>query len=142
MIDEPELFGMPEDEESRRQLLEHAGDDVSQPKWSKTLAEYVQVLEQLYLRRGMPEDQAFRLAADSVLELAEQRGGRVEYLPRGDSLRTALRHAEIYRRCNGVNHQALADEYGLTVPQIYRINRQQRSLYLKRAQGGLFPTEG
>lgn len=142
MTDEQNLFGLPTDEATRQQILDQAADAGSQSKWSKTLAEYVQVLEALYQRRGMPADEAFRLAADSVLELAEFRGGRAEYLPRGDALRTAIKHAEIFRRINGRNFEAIADEFQLTVIQVYRIYREQRALHRAKIQGSLFQPTG
>lgn len=132
-----DMFGLPEDERLRRAILDSEAETGGSSKWAKTLVEYVQVLERLYVRQGKTEAEAFRLASESVLELAEYRGGRVEYLPRGDAIRTALKHAEIYRRCNGRNQQALADEFGMNIIQVYRIYRQQRALHVKKVQHSL-----
>lgn len=137
MSDETDLFGLPGDDAQREQMLNQAADS-SGAKWPKTLAEYVQVLEALYKRRGMDAEQAFRLAADSVLELAEQRGGRVEYLPCGDRLRTALKHAEIFRRARAGNFEQLAAQFDIQPHQVYRIVREQKALHLKKIQGSLF----
>ena len=133
-----DLFGLPDDEEMRKAILASDSGDKDASKWAKTLVEYVQVLERLYVRQGKAEAESFKLAAASVLELAEFRGGRAEYLPRGDAIRTALKHAEIYRRCNGRNQQALADEFGMTTIQVYRIYRQQRALHMNKIQPKLF----
>lgn len=133
-----DMFGLPDDEGMRKAIMEaESGDAKDTSKWAKTLVEYVQVLERLYVRQGKTEAEAFKLASESVLELAEYRGGRVEYLPRGDAIRTALRHAEIYRRCNGRNHQELAEEFEVSVIQVYRIYRQQRALHIKKIQPSL-----
>lgn len=137
MIDERDMFGLPEGDAQREQLLDQA-EDPSGKKWPKTLAEYVQVLEALYKRKGMTAEQAFRLAADSVLELAEQRGGRVEYLPSGDRLRTALKHAEIFRRAKAGNYEELALQFDILPHQVYRIVREQKALHLAKIQGSLF----
>ncbi len=129
-----ELIGLPADENLRRQILEQTKDAPTSFKWAKTLVEYVQVLESLYVRRGMTADQAFNMARDSVMELAEYRGGRVEYLPKGDELKTALEHAEIYRRAKAGNIEALAAEFKHSVIHIYRIIRTQQALHIKRIQ--------
>lgn len=137
-----DMFGLPDDENMRKAIMDAEPDGLSGSKWTKTLVEYVQVLERLYVRQGKTEADAFKQAAASVLELAEHRGGKVEYLPRGDALRTALRHAEIYRRGNGKNHDALADEFGISVIQVYRIQKQQHKLHVKKVQPALpFPKQ-
>lgn len=132
-----DLFGLPADEAMRKAIMESDDGEGGGSKWAKTLVEYVQVLESLYIRQGKSEADAFKLASESVMELATHRGGRVEYLPRGDAIRTALKHAEIYRRCNGRNQQALADEFGMNIIQVYRIYRQQRALHVKKVQHSL-----
>lgn len=113
--------------------------DVPETKWAPQLANMVSVLEALYRRQGRSDDEALRLACDSVLALAEYAGGRVLYLPRGDRLRTALRDAEIHRRWQrGDKIEALAGDYGLSDIHVYRIIGQQRALHLRKVQGRLF----
>lgn len=140
MSEEQDMFGLPKGEEERQQLLDQGMDDVPSGKWATTLVEYVRILEALYRRRGMEVEAAQRLAMDSALELGEYQGGRVIYLPRGDKLRLAIKHAEIYRRSKRGNIEALAAEFGLTVPQIYRIVREQGVLHRAKIQGTLFAT--
>ncbi len=137
-----DMFGLPDDEAMRQKIIEQGGSDDVNTKWPKTLVEYVEVLEQLYIRRGYSEDHAFKMARDSVMELAEYRGGKVEYLPRGDELKIALIHAEIYRRAKSGNIKALADEFGFTDIHIYRICRQQRALHIRKIQPQLFNEKG
>jgi Mor family transcriptional regulator len=116
-------------------------DAVPADKWARNLVEMIEVIEARHVRDGLSQAQAFRLARNAVLEVAEHQGGRQFYLPRGDTLRTALRDAEIFRKVNRSNIEELAREHGLTVSQIYRINRQQRALHVRRVQGRLFDQE-
>lgn len=111
-------------------------------KWARNLVEFLEQVELTYKRDGMSSDEAFRLASLAVRSLAEYHGGSQFYLPRGDDLLTALRHAEIYHRANRDNIQLLANEYELTDRQIYRICSQQRALYVRKSQGRLFDKEG
>lgn len=112
---------------------------VPESKWAPLLANMVAVLEALYRRRGMEAGEAFQLASDGTMALAEYFGGRVVYLPRGDRLKNALRDADIYRRFLGSNNvDALAEEYGLSVIRIYAIHAEQKALYLAKVQGRLF----
>lgn len=138
-----DMFGLPDDEEMRRAIMDSESGEANSAKWPQTLVDYVQVLERLYRRHGKNEIDAFKLAAASVLELAEFRGGKVEYLPNGDAIRIALKHAEIYRRCNGRNQEALSEEFDMSVIHVYRIYRQQRALHMKKVQPALpFPKQG
>lgn len=116
--------------------------DVPAAKWARALVEFIEQIELVYVRDGMPADDAFRLASLAVRSIAEFRGGRQFYLPRGDELLTALRHAEIFHRANRANIEALAAEHGLTVSQVYRICRQQRALHIRKTQGRLFDDKG
>lgn len=116
--------------------------DVPQEKWARSLVESIEVMEAAYRRAGVDADLAFRLASLGVRAVAEFRGGRQFYWPRGDALVTALRDAEIYHRANRNNIEALAEEFDLNVSQIYRICRQQRALHVRKVQGRLFADEG
>jgi Mor family transcriptional regulator len=138
MTNDIDLFGLPDDDETRRQLIEHGGEDLPETKWAPQLAELVRLLEARNARRGMSAKDAFNQAAEDVLAIAQQMGGLMFYLPRGDALKTSLRHAEIYRKFKGNNHDALAKEFKLTVVQIYRVLRQQQRLNMGRIQPGLF----
>lgn len=141
---QPDMIDLPADDGERQALadrVEAADDAVDERRWPSMLTELLQVLEARYLRRGMSAADAFALARDSVLEIAEHLGGRVAYLPRGKHIRVALRNAEIYRRCNGRNHGELAKKYDLNTIQIYRICREQRRLNVGRLQGQLALTE-
>lgn len=129
----------PVDPDQAESLVGQDLSAVPEHKWAPMLANMVAVLEALYRRRGMGETEAFRLASDGAMELAEYFGGRVVYLPRGDRLKNALRDAEIYRRFLGSrNADQLAEEFGLGVIRIYQIHAEQKALHLAKVQGKLF----
>lgn len=111
---------------------------VPESKWARNLVALIEVAEARLKQRGMDDGAAFSWARELVLAQAEYCGGRQIYLPTGDALLTAMKHAEIYRRANRDNILALAQEYGLTDSQIYRICREQKRLHLDKMQGKLF----
>lgn len=116
--------------------------DVPPDKWARNLVEFIEQMEMAYVREGLRPDEAFRLASIGVRALAEFRGGRQFYLPRGDALVIALRDAEIYHMANRDNIQLLATQHSLTDRQIYRICSQQRALHIRKTQGRLFDDKG
>jgi len=124
-----------------KQILEHLDAiDIDELKhnWPGVLADILDVITSRLLRDKMPEEQSGKLAQHVVVELANYFGGRMIYLPRDDKLRKALRDHEIYCRFKGNNHDRLAQEYRLTVVQIYTIIREQRQAHRLRNQHDLF----
>lgn len=113
------------------------GDELDD-RWPQTLVDMIRVQEAVYLRLGKTEDEAFALARDGVVALAEYFGARMWYLPRGDRLKIAVRDAEIYRLAKRGNIRQLATDHGLSDGQIYRIIGQQQALHLRKIQGRLF----
>lgn len=109
-------------------------DAVPSDKWEKALVEFIEVGEAALRRRGLSADDAFAQAREVVLSIADFRGGRLFYLPKGERLLKAMRDMEIFRRARHGNIEALADEYGVGVIQIYAIIRKQRTLHIKRTQ--------
>lgn len=107
-------------------------------KWAPLLANLLRVLEARFKRSGTPDPKAYRDAADIVLTIAEYFGGRVVYLPKGEGLRKALLHAEIWRKFTGRNVPELAQEFGLTEIYVYEVLRAQRKLNARKIQGRLF----
>lgn len=138
--DQQDLIGPPDEAELDR-ILDSNVDDVPEDRWARTLARLVEVLFARYRRNGMAPEDAGKLANATVIEIAHYFGGRPVYLPRGDRLKIALRDAEIFRRARRGNIEALADEFGLNVIQIYRIIRQQKALHIAKVQGRLFEEE-
>jgi Mor family transcriptional regulator len=121
------------------------GDDGFAPlddKWPERLAEIVDGLTVLYCRRGRDREQAIEEAQVITLWLAENQGGRQLYLPRGDDLKEALIHRQIYLLHRGNNTADLAQRFGFTERHVQRIYAEQRRIQIKRRQGNLFNEEG
>lgn len=108
------------------------GDDAPNLVYPRLVAEMCDVLEDAYARHGMGKTQALELAKIGVEALGFHCGGRLIYLPRGAVMRRQTRNACIYSEFSGTNHRDLADRYGLTVSQIYKIVARQRELLRKR----------
>ena len=109
-------------------------DAIPADKWEKALVEFIEVGEAALRRDGLGEEEAFKQARSVVLGIAEFRGGRLFYLPKGERLLKALRDMEIFRRAKAGNIEALAEEHGLDVIHVYRIIREQRKLHITRTQ--------
>lgn len=138
MSGQGDLLGMPEDADPR-EIIE-GGDlgDVPEHKWAPLLADLLRVVEAYCKRRKMPDDQAWAVASELVVEISNYLGGRFTYLPRGDTLKTALLHADLWRRWKGNNLRELSDQSGYSEPHLYRILREQRRLHVRKLQGQLF----
>jgi Mor family transcriptional regulator len=141
MSDDGDLFGLPDDLEERRKLLDQAAH-LPEDRWAPQLAELLAFVEALFKRRRMTPEAAFELACEVVIELAQAFGGRNMYLPRGDRLQVALRDAALWRRYSGRPEQVeqFADELGVTTIHVYALLAKQRKLHVGRLQGSLpFP---
>lgn len=106
--------------------------------WGSMLLEIVDVLEAHFRRRKMPPDAAAAEARAVVMTLATHWGGRMLYLPKGDRLRVALKHQEIWRRFDGRNARALAEEFQMSIVAVYRVIDAQRRRAQRDRQPGLF----
>lgn len=93
--------------------------------WPATLAELVDVLTAVLVRRGMKEEPAEEQARHLVAAIAKHHGGRPVYLPTGARLERALMHAAIYRASRRGNSAELARKYGITMRAVQRIVREQ-----------------
>lgn len=112
--------------------------------WPYRLTEMVEVMAAAALRQGMAADQAeaLRLAHWAVLVVADHFGGRQTYLPRGDSLRRALRDNHIWHEFNGRNVDELGSKYKMSAVRIYSILAEQRALHRAKVQPQLpFPEQ-
>jgi Mor family transcriptional regulator len=116
--------------EARLVEMEHA--------WPKTLIELAEVFTAHFAERGLADEEAKREARSLVLTLAQYFGGRMWYVPRGDTLRNALRDLEIWHRFDGRNAQALAAEFRLSFVHVYRVIAEQRRLHREKTQHKLF----
>lgn len=132
MTQQPEL--MPDLPIDPQGLMAANLDDVPKDRWPRELVRAIEVMEAVFLKAGLSEDQAFHMARDGIVALADYGGGRQWYLPRGDALATALRDADIYRRSRRGNIAALSAEFGLTERHVWRIIRQQYALHRRKIQ--------
>ncbi|ULU26612.1 Mor transcription activator family protein [Dyella terrae] len=115
-----------------------AGIEPPSDRWPSTLAELVDVLRALFVKRGRSEDDAISEAQQAALAIGEYLGGRQIYLPCGDSLRGALRDRRIYLEYNGRNKADLSRRYGITERRVEQIAAEQRVIFLRKMQGSLF----
>ena len=110
-------------------------------KWPKVLVEYAEVSHRAIADEnieGINDDMARRLAYKVVMALAKQRGGKIEYLPTGDALTTAIKHKQIWDEFTGNNVDALSEKFGINHITLYKIIRQQREIHTNKIQGNLF----
>lgn len=138
MADQQDMLGDASTEDLQRLLEEDKALPETQRRWPQDLVAILRLVEGVLVRRGMAKAPAFAAAAEAALEMAQYGGGRMLYLPVGHRLKLALRDAEIWRRFDGRNHHALAQEFGLTVVSIYEVLREQRALHQRKHQGQLF----
>lgn len=106
-------------------------------KWPKALAELCDVMACELTRLGIQDPDL--ISRKLAVVLAHYMGGRAYYLPTGENLLAALRDREIFEKwLGGVHIDALAKEYRISHPQIYRSIAEQRKLHRKRHQPDLF----
>jgi len=133
-----DMMGM--DEVDLDTILANLDQMESDPRlWPKTLADLMAVVQQQICRsQSLPKEKAYPVARDIIAALAHYMGGRQMYLPRDDRLKRAFRDIQIYQAFDGRNHQALAEQHGLTTMQIYAILAEQKKLHIGRVQQSLF----
>ena len=124
-------------------VLAHMNDPIVLKRWEGTLTE-MSTLAEIKLREMLPDhlDQVPQLARAVVFAICETMGGAVVYIPRGDTLRKALRDAEIFRewRENNTRPDELARKFDLASQTVYDIIARQRELH-RRAEPDLFGYE-
>lgn len=106
--------------------------------WPQELALVVRVMETAFTKAGVPVDRATELAIAGALALGEYRGGRMLYLPRGERLRTALKHAQAWRMWRGNNIDEVMAFLGVTQIRAYAIIDEQRALHRSKLQRDMF----
>ena len=111
-------------------------NSLAQDKWPQALWDLVDVVESK-LKTHHAND-ARDLAYKAVSAIAEYHGGRMFYLPKGDSLKRAITHREIWDNFNGTNIDDLVVKYKLGTQAIYDIIKKQRKLSENRRMGDLF----
>ncbi|UCZ84439.1 transcriptional regulator [Pseudomonas sp. L5B5] len=113
-------------------VLAHMNDAVVLARWEGTLTEMAGIAENK-LRQVLPDkfDEVPNIARAVVYAICETMGGSVVYIPRGDTLRRALRDAEIFRawREKNVRPDVLARKFDLSSQAVYDIIARQRVLH-------------
>jgi Mor family transcriptional regulator len=110
-------------------------EDAPNLVYPRLVAEMYDVLKDAYTRDGLEKGQAMQLAKTGVEALGFYFGGRAIYLPRGEAMRRQTRNACLYAEFTGGNHRDLADRYGITVSQVYKILEAQAELLKRRREG-------
>ena len=125
-----------EDTHGNNLLAAEAAVELDDSRWPKTMAELVDVYTSAAVREGIAPDtdRANHIARWVVLTLGQHFGGRMTYLPRGDQLKTALRHNQIWAEFTGNNVEALASKYKLSSVRVYKIIQEQRALHRAKVQ--------
>lgn len=104
-------------------------------RWPKMLAEMSDVTAaHLETRQNLDAETARTQAQEWIITLAHHFGGRPLYMPKGDSLKQALRDSAIWQEFTGKNVYELAGKHDMSRTQIYRIIAQQRQLTSNRSQ--------
>ncbi|WP_178860787.1 Mor transcription activator family protein [Thiomicrorhabdus cannonii] len=103
--------------------------DCPNQKWPERLAEFHDVIEH-YFKEVLKQDKdvAHKHADGVTTMIAKHFGGRPFYMPKGKSLDRSLRDQQIFKRFTGHNQDKLAEEYDLSVAQIYAIVARQHQL--------------
>ena len=112
-----------------------AGEDASVKKrWTMTLSELADVLEDELQRMGQSAKSAYVMSRRLIARQAHHLGGRMMYLPRDDTLRKGLRDIEIYKQYTGNNSADLGLKFELTQRSITEIVREQHAINRARIQ--------
>lgn len=83
---------------------------------------------------GLAETQAREAMREIAHNLSREYGGQYMYVPKDQELELTKRDLVIYERLQGGNANDLAKEYGLSVQQIYAINRYVRDSLARKRQ--------
>lgn len=118
-------------------LVEQDILDPGSDKWPPLLAELVTVTEAALLKSGVPANNAADLAITAVLAVGDFVGGKLVYIPRGDRLRTALKHARAWRMWKGNNIGEIARFLDVSEVRAYAVISEQRTLHRQKIQGTL-----
>lgn len=135
-----ELFESDIDKLDQAKVLAHMNDPIVLARWEGTLIEMASLAEAKLreILTDMP-DEVPKIARAVVYSICETMGGSVVYIPRGDTLRRALRNAEIFRewRENNSRVDELARKFDLSSQALYDIIARQRELH-RRSEPDLF----
>jgi Mor family transcriptional regulator len=114
-------------------------DNTAENKYPELLRDLVDKAAELLAEKYELPSARARAAGWDIAELIRKEwAGQNLYLAKGKEYELALRDLEMYRKFNGSNHFALAQEFGVTVRHVYRVIEQVRAADQAARQGGLF----
>ncbi|KJV30077.1 hypothetical protein VI08_15280 [Luteibacter yeojuensis] len=110
--------------------------------WHGTVGDMHAAITAVLRDSGYVGEQSARLASDIAMSVCTALGGRVVYLPRGDSVRRATRDLRIFSDWSelGLNPIALAKKYRLSMQTIYDIIGRQRKHHSALNEGAIEST--
>lgn len=94
--------------------------------------------ESLLTEINIAPDQACQVANELMFQISQHWGGQLIYVVKDNKFLADRRDVEIYRAFNGHNHAELSQEYGLSLPYIYRILKRMSDIERKQNQPDLF----
>lgn len=109
--------------------------------WPQALTDMVTIVAAAYQREGQDAESAREQAFTAVRALAQYHGGRMFYLPKGESLDRAIRDRRIFEEMGKRSAKDLAVAHGLTEQRVYEIYREQRMLFQQRVQHDMFTSD-
>jgi Mor family transcriptional regulator len=123
-------------------LIEHVDAEGMPPGhlWPKLLANLHDVVMALLARdTRLSEVERMDLGRDLLIAITGYFGGRMIYLPCGETLLTAIRDRQMWARyLHGAHIDDLARETGMTDRRVWQVLKEQRALFERRMQGRLF----
>lgn len=104
--------------------------------WQGTLGDIHATIAVILREQGHTAEQVNRLSSQLAMALCTTLGGRVVYLPRGDSVRRAIRDMQLFTdwRERAQSVASLATKYRLSVQTVYDIISKQRKASGKREE--------
>ncbi|OPH34981.1 hypothetical protein B5J93_11530 [Moraxella equi] len=97
--------------------------------------------ESLLAEINIAPDLACQVANELMFQISQHWGGQLIYVIKDSKFLADKRDVEIYRAFNGHNHAELSQEYGLSLPYIYRILKRMSEIERKQNQYDLFDYE-
>jgi Mor family transcriptional regulator len=127
------LFPDDSDQLDPAKVLAHMADPTVLARWEGTIREMVEIAEAKLLDEMGDDPRVPELSRHVVFAICDTLGGSVVYLPRGDTLRKAMRDAAIFHEWGkkGAQPADLARKYRLASQTIYDIIARQRALHRK-----------
>ncbi len=95
-------------------------------------------IETELINSGIDKKTAEKVSQSTVDHLRKDYGGEHIYFPKGKQLDAILRQTELYKCWTGTNQVALAKQFDLTVPAVYRILKKAQKQDVDERQDQLF----